>query len=96
MRGVWVAVFVFAASAAAANPVTDACLAAGRAADPALCSCIGAAATITLSERDQRRAAGFFRDPQAAQDMRRSDRSQDERFWQRYVSFTQIAEDLCS
>lgn len=84
------------ASGTHANPIEQACLIDGRAEDPALCTCIGAAASITLSERDQQRAASFFSDPQSAQDTRQSDRRRDELFWQRYVAFGQVAEDLCS
>ena len=87
---------LLAAMAAEANPVERACVAAGRAEDPALCGCIGAAAALTLSEQDQRRAAGFFSDPQSAQDTRTSDRRRDERFWDRYLVFGQTAEELCS
>lgn len=83
------------ASAAVANPVERACVAAGRAENPALCRCIGAAAEITLSGGDQRRAAEFFADPQAAQDTRMSDRRRDELFWDRYQVFGQVAEDMC-
>ena len=80
---------------AMANPVERACMAAGRADDPSLCRCIGAAASITLSNGDQRRAAEFFSDPQAAQDTRMSDRRRDEAFWDRYQVFGQVAEDMC-
>lgn len=79
-----------------ANPVERACLSAGRADEPTLCTCIGAAASLTLSERDQRRAAAFFSDPQSAQDIRMSDRRRDEVFWQQYLQFGQVAEDMCS
>ena len=96
MRGVGVTLGICLwATGAAANPVEQACLAAGRASEPALCTCIGAAASIALDDRDIRTVLGFFRDPQAAQDMRMSDRARDERFWQRYLAFQQIAEDLC-
>lgn len=80
---------------AQANPVERACLAAGRAQETTLCSCIGAAASITLSDQDQRRAADFFSDPQSAQDTRMSDRRRDELFWDRYQVFGQVAEDMC-
>lgn len=84
------------AGAGLANPVEDACLSAGRAEDPALCSCVGTAAGLTLSDQDQRRAAGFFADPHAAQETRMSDRRRDETFWDRYLVFGQTAEELCN
>lgn len=87
--------WLFCGHAALANPVERACLADGRAEDPALCACVGAAASLTLSADDQRRAAGFFADPQSAQDTRMSDRRRDEAFWDRYVIFGDVAEDMC-
>lgn len=84
------------ASTANASPIEQACRASGREAAAAdLCACIGVAAALSLSEQDQRQAAEFFSDPQAAQDMRQSDRRRDERFWERYQSFIQTAEDMC-
>ncbi|MEM9318988.1 MAG: hypothetical protein AAGA70_08260 [Pseudomonadota bacterium] len=77
------------------NPVERACRAAGRAQSAELCSCIGAAASLTLGERDQALAADFFANPQAAQDIRMSDRRRDEAFWDRYLNFGQVAEDMC-
>lgn len=90
-----VILLLLSAVPATANPVERACLLAGRAEAPGLCSCIGAAAAITLSQGDQRRAADFFADPQSAQDTRMSDRRRDERFWDRYQVFGQVAEDMC-
>ena len=95
-RGAAIVIGLWCAVAAEANPVERACVAAGRAEEPALCGCIGAAAELTLSEQDQRRAAGFFADPQSAQDTRMSDRRRDEQFWDRYLVFGQTAEELCS
>ena len=96
-RAVLVLVLVMAPVAPlAANPVANACLAAGRAEEPSLCHCVGAAASLTLTDQDQRRAAGFFADPHAAQETRMSDRRRDEQFWDRYLSFGEMAEELCS
>lgn len=79
-----------------ANEVAEACRLAGRAAaTPELCACIGVAADLSLSPRDQARAASFFADPQAAQEARQSDRRRDEAFWMRYRDFIQTAEDIC-
>ena len=87
--------FLGLGTAAVANPVERACLLAGRAEVPGLCTCIGAAASLTLSERDQRRAADFFADPHSAQETRMSDRQRDEVFWDRYIAFGEVAEDMC-
>ncbi|MEM6609329.1 MAG: hypothetical protein AAF689_12175 [Pseudomonadota bacterium] len=94
MRGLAI-VAVLLTSPAHANAVERACIAAGRAPERELCTCIGVAAQLTLNDRDQRIAAEFFSDPQAAQDTRMSDRRRDEAFWQRYLSFGQMAEDMC-
>jgi hypothetical protein len=85
-----------ACSGGVTGDVGRACLEAGRqAANPALCSCVQRAASQTLSPADQRRAAGFFSDPQRAQDTRQSQRSGDREFWQRYRAFVDRAEAIC-
>ena len=61
----------------------------------ALCACIQSAANRSLSDSDQRRAAGFFADPQRAQDARQSSRPRDREFWERYRTFVTTAEDMC-
>lgn len=82
---------------AAANPIERACLQSGRsAANTALCSCIGSAAERTLSSRQMRDGARFFRDPQRAQDVRQSDRRNDEELWRAWRSFGETAEAMCS
>ncbi len=74
-----------------------ACMAGGRqAATPALCSCIQGVANQSLTDADQRRAARFFDDPEAAQETRQSARAGDEAFWQRYRAFADRAEAMCS
>ncbi|SFS15785.1 arginine transporter [Yoonia litorea] len=76
--------------------ISAACLEADRrAASPALCSCIQQVANQSLSASDQTRAASFFYDPQLAQDTRQSDSFRDERFWDRYRAFTDLAEQIC-
>lgn len=60
-----------------------------------LCGCIQDAANLTLSTRDQKRAAVFFKDPHKAQQIRQSDRQSDEAFWKRYRNFGQTAEAFC-
>lgn len=76
--------------------VAKACIAADRdAANPALCSCVQQVANQSLSAADQRRAAGFFGNPDDAQDTRQSDRAGDEAFWGRYRAFATRAEGSC-
>lgn len=76
--------------------VAKACIAGGRdAANRALCSCVQQVANQSLSGADQRRAAGFFEDPDTAQQVRQSDRSSDEAFWTRYRAFADRAEASC-
>lgn len=73
-----------------------ACMASGRsAANTALCSCVQKTANSTLTNRDQKRAATFFDDPQKAQDIRQSKSPGDSAFWQRYRQFTGQAERIC-
>lgn len=79
-----------------ANPVERACIGSGRtAANPSLCACIGSAARITLNFGEQRRAARLFDDPDEAEELRMSDNSRDEAFWDRYQAFGQTAEQMC-
>ncbi len=83
-------------SAPAGNRIAKACLKAARpAATPALCSCIQRVADRTLTRRDQRLAAGFFRNPHRAQVIRQSGRRAHADFWQRYKAFGAAAEDSC-
>jgi hypothetical protein len=85
------------ATAAAAGPIQNACLQSDRArGNQALCGCIQQAADRTLSRSDQRRAAGFFRDPLEAQVVRASRSSADNDFWDRYVAFGALAEQACA
>lgn len=82
--------------AVAAGDIERACLGSERAGgNRALCGCIQEAADVTLSTREQRRAADFFRDPHQAQEVRQSDRRSDELFWDRYKKFGQTAEAFC-
>lgn len=84
------------APAAFAGPIERACLNSDRrAASRALCGCIQDVADITLSGRDQRLAASFFRDPHKAQVIRQSDRHSHEVFWQKYKAFGRTAEAYC-
>lgn len=76
--------------------ISQACLEADRrAASPALCSCVQQVADQSLSRSEQLRAVTFFLEPQLAQDTRQSDRASDERFWERYRAFTDLASEIC-
>ncbi|RKF17240.1 hypothetical protein D6850_02495 [Roseovarius spongiae] len=81
----------------ARGPISQACNASDRKArSPELCGCIQAVADQSLSRHDQVRAAGFYRDPHAAQEIRQSDRSSHETFWKAYVNYAKQAERTCS
>lgn len=83
-------------SRGATGDISQACLEADRrAASPALCSCVQQVANQSLSGGDQARAVAFFENPQLAQDTRQSDRPSDERFWDRYRAFTDLASEIC-
>lgn len=82
--------------AAVAGPIQKACMASDRGGDRTLCSCIQQAADMTLSGSDQRRAAKFFKDPEAAHVTWVSQKASDDAFWERYKSFGQTAEAYCA
>lgn len=82
---------------AEANIIKRACMKSDRQyANPSLCGCIQLVADITLSRRDQKTAAKFFRDPHRAQEVRQSGRANDAQFWTKYRAFGQSAESYCS
>lgn len=84
-------------SVAMAGPIDRACITSDRKArSPRLCACIQQVADRTLSRRDQRMAAKFFRDPQMAQDIRQSDNQNHEIFWRKYRAFGETAAAMCS
>lgn len=89
--------FLLAGAPLNANPVERACIGSGQsAANPALCACIGSAARETLNFGEQRRAARLFDDPDEAEELRMSNNSRDEAFWDRYQTFGQTAAQRCS
>ena len=90
------AVLAAAAGSAQANTIRQACLTSERVSSPGLCSCIQAAADRTLSARDQKVAASFFKDPDRAEEMRMSKRRTHEAFWDRYKEFGAVAASVCS
>lgn len=85
------------APASASGEIRKACLKAGRAAaSRSLCGCIQDVAEEAFNRSERRKIAKFFADPHATQDLRQSDRSSDERFWQRYKAFGQSARAACN
>jgi hypothetical protein len=82
--------------AALAGPIERACMASDRGGNRSLCGCIQQAADMTLSGGDQRRAAKFFNNPEAAHSTWVSQSASDNAFWDRYKSFGQTAEAYCA
>ncbi len=81
---------------AEAGTINRACLQSERKnVTPALCQCIEGVAKRTLSRSERRTAAKFFRDPDRAQEMRFSDRPQDDAFWERYELFSKRVAASC-
>ena len=80
-----------------AGPIERACLRSDRdAANRRLCACIQQVADMTLRGSDQRRAAGFFSDPDRAHETWLSQRANDDAFWERYKNFGATAEAYCA
>lgn len=91
-----VASAMFTPVPASAGAIERACMASDRGANNRrLCGCIQQVADATLSNREQRQAAKFFKDPQKAQDIRQSDNSSHEVFWKRYKAFGNAAAQYC-
>ncbi len=79
------------------GPISRACMVSGREGRSArLCGCIQAAADLSLTPAQQRRAVGFYADPHLAQEARQSDRPADEQFWIAYVNYGRRAEEMCA
>jgi hypothetical protein len=90
-------IFPVLSAATFAGPIERACMASDRgSANRALCGCIQQAADMTLSGGDQRRAAKFFKNPDAAHATWVSQSASDDAFWERYKSFGQTAEAYCA
>lgn len=86
-----------AAAQFATGPIFSACMQAGRKqSSRERCGCVQAVANQSLQTDDQRRGAGFFKDPHQAQVVRTSDRAIDERFWLRWKAFGDTAARICS
>ncbi len=81
---------------ATAGLIEQACLRSDRQeVSLAACSCIQGVADFTLEDRDQRKVAGFFKDPERAEKARAADGKSDEAFWARYEAFGNQAEVYC-
>lgn len=99
MRIAFIALVI--ASLAACGPrvkgaVAKACVDSDRrAANAALCSCIGQVASQQLSRSDQNRLISFFGDPELANDIKINDSVAADAFWDRYRTFTRAAERSC-
>lgn len=80
-----------------AGSIERACLRSDRgSANPAICGCIQQVADMTLTGRDQRKAAKMMADPDLAHEVWISKREADDAFWERYKSFGQTAEAYCA
>lgn len=78
------------------GPISKACLQSDRKKKSTqLCTCIQAAADKTLSRSDQRKSVAFYTNPHLAQEIRTSDRSNDEKFWDAYAAYGREAQRLC-
>ncbi len=87
---------LLAAGTAHAGAIDSACMKYAGRANAATCGCIQQVADSTLSRSDQRRAAGFFKDPDKAQEVRMSPSQADNDFWARYKAFAETAEAYCT
>lgn len=89
------AAFLAVPTSVQANPIERACMASERDAARSLCSCIGDAASNTLSRSQMREGARWFDEPQRAQDVRQSDRESDEAMWSAWRTFSSLAQQSC-
>ena len=81
----------------AQGPIYDACQRQNRkAANRSRCGCVQAVADMSLSQADQKRGAGYFRDPGKLQEVRQSDGRANERFWKAWKAYGERAEGLCA
>jgi hypothetical protein len=81
----------------ATGPISRACMTSDRKArSRELCGCIQAVADQSLSASDQKLASSFYADPHRAQEIRQSDRTAHEAFWQRYKQYAETAAAVCN
>jgi hypothetical protein len=98
MRKLVLALSFLAASAGVsygAQAIESACRASARTKSDKLCSCIQDVADYLLVRQEQLRVATFFRDPDRAQELRMSDGTSNNAFWQRYEKFAAVATKVC-
>lgn len=87
---------VSSSGALAAGKIERACMKADRAAaNRQVCGCVQDVAEAMLSRSEQSRVAKYFEDPHLTQVLRQSDRSTDERFWEKYKQFGQAVGTYC-
>lgn len=90
-------VLLSAGPAAASTEIQRACMNAGRsAASPVLCGCVQDVAEAMFSRSERNRIVKFFKDPHLTQELRQSDRSSDERFWEKYKQFGSAVQANCN
>ena len=81
----------------ASGPISAACeQAARKGASAERCGCVQAVANDSLSRRDQQLGASFFQDPHRAQEIRQSSSRDHAEFWDRWKSFGDAANKICS
>ncbi len=90
-----IATLVLTPQLSSAKAIKKACLKADRG-TRAQCSCIQSVANRTLNNSQQRKGATFFKDPQKAQDTRQSSRSADNKMWDAWKKFGNVAAEQCS
>lgn len=82
---------------ASADVVKRACLSSSaKSKSVRLCGCIQAAADATLNGTEQRKTAKLISNPDLSQDVKASDSWSNERFWERYTTFSEVAQKYCS
>lgn len=87
----------FSPAPASAGVIERACLTSSRKnVSRPLCGCIQRVADQMLTRSDQRMAASFFKDPHKAQEIRQSDNTRHEAFWDRYTEFGSTAAAVCN
>lgn len=80
-----------------ASVVKNACMSSSaKTKSRSLCTCIQAAADATLNNRDQRKTAKMIGDPDLSQQIKASDSWSNERCWDRYTKFSELAQKFCS
>jgi len=80
----------------ARGPIQKACQASDRKArSRARCGCIQAVADDKLTSAQQRRGAGYWKNPGRLQEVRQSDNARNEAFWRAWKAYGQAAAAVC-